>query len=103
MVTLLIEHGADANVVNSLNNSALILAISKGNLIEKFQNIVQKKLKKAILFCIEFDKAAELLIKNGADVNVAGQHGQTALICAAEKGKKNYSKLFPTVYFPRLR
>lgn len=31
MVKLLIENGADINAVNNLNDTALILAISKGN------------------------------------------------------------------------
>lgn len=34
-----------------------------------------------------FDTAAKLLIQNGADVNVVGEHGNTALIWAAANGK----------------
>lgn len=42
--------------------------------------------------CISFlgnnDKLAELLIQNGADVNVVNVHGDTALNWAAKKGEK---------------
>lgn len=34
-----------------------------------------------------FDRIAELLIQNGANVTVVGQLGRTALYMAAEKGK----------------
>lgn len=39
-----------------------------------------------ILF-LGYDKVAELLIQKGADVNIVGDYGSTALIWAAENGK----------------
>lgn len=39
------------------------------------------------MFLLGFDKIAELLIQNGAKVNVVGQSGGTALMKAAAKGK----------------
>lgn len=35
-----------------------------------------------------FDRVADLLIRNGADGNVVGQFGKTALIWAAQKGEQ---------------
>lgn len=65
MIELLIDHGADINVVSKTKNSALIEAIIS-----------------------EFEEASELLIQKGADVNVAGEDYKSALLWAAFKGKK---------------
>lgn len=54
---LLLDNGADINVVNTKNNTALILATGEA-----------------------FEKAAELLIERGADVNVVGQDNETGEI-----------------------
>lgn len=35
-----------------------------------------------------YDEVAEVLIRNGADVNFVGQYGNTALMGAAQKGKR---------------
>lgn len=66
IVKQLIDNGADINGTNQLNNnSALILAIQA---------------------C--FEKTAELIVQNGANVNIVGDQGNTALILAAENGKQ---------------
>ena len=39
------------------------------------------------MYFIEFEKTSELLIRRGADVNISGNSGKTALMYAAEKGK----------------
>lgn len=67
ILKLLLDNGADINVVNTKNNSALILAIGKS-----------------------FEKAAELLIERGADVNIVGQNSETALTWAVDK---NFEKI----------
>lgn len=43
--------------------------------------------KKTSFLFSEFAKIAEILIQKGADVNIAGQSGKTALILAAYRGK----------------
>lgn len=43
--------------------------------------------KKPIFIFLGFDKIAELLIENGADVNNVGGGGKTALMHAVSKGK----------------
>lgn len=44
-----------------------------------------------------FDKVAELLIQNGADVSIVGQDGTTALTLASRKGKTHTSTLLLTL------
>lgn len=41
-----------------------------------------------VLSFLGYDKVANLLIEKGADVNIVGKDGITALILAAKKGKK---------------
>lgn len=43
-------------------------------------------------FCLGLEKAVELLIQNGTDVNVANRYGTTALMAAAENGNFLCSK-----------
>lgn len=50
------------------------------------------------LFWLGYDKAATILIQKGADVNVVGKYGKTALIEAANKGKQMFGNFeFSTV------
>lgn len=51
-----------------------------------FQLLLQT-FKNTIFFGEGFDKAAELLIEKGADVNIVGKNKQTALTWAAYSGK----------------
>ena len=48
----------------------------------------QKKVSKIVLSsCLGFDKVAELIIQNGADVTVVGNGTNTPLIWATQKSK----------------
>lgn len=46
-----------------------------------------KNFQKSVSICIGLDNIAELLIQKGADVNVVGQYGVTALLFATQNGK----------------
>lgn len=80
---LLVENGADLNAVNTYKNTALISAINEGNYNKNCKNLCEEALK---LFFSGYDKIAELLIQMSANVNMLGNHRNTALILAAEKG-----------------
>lgn len=85
MIQFLIENGADVNHLDKVNNSVLILAIQSGN-FEKFHQPFN--LKARFYVCLGFERAAQLLIQKGANVNVKNHRGKTALIVAASQGKK---------------
>ena len=70
VVQLLIESGADQNVVDKRGRTSLHWAVSKGH-----KEVVQ------------------LLIENGADLNVADEEGTTPLHCAARSCNKEMVKL----------
>lgn len=72
------------------NNTALICAIKKGINTCTFSIIWNLSRNKTSPF-LGFDKIAVLLIQGGADVNVVGQYGYTALNYAVDMGKKNFS------------
>lgn len=84
---LLIENGANINAVNSQNNTALIIAISKGNSLKHVENFLGFTLENTMLSFSEFFDIAELLIQKGIDVNTVIQDGFTCLIVAARRGK----------------
>ena len=67
---LLIEHGADVNVTDILDNTPLDDAISKNN-----------------------TEIAKLLIEYGADINVKGDYGKTPLHDAISKNNVEIAKL----------
>lgn len=52
-----------------------------------------------IFFGLGFDKVAELLIEKGADVNVVGQGGHTALNWAAYGGNPCLSNQISSLFF----
>lgn len=90
MLRVLIDKGAYIDAVNNDRNSALIFTIVLGIRL-KIRILCFSyfcKLSKIQYFFGEgFDKAAELLIEKGADVNIVGKNKQTALTWAAYSGK----------------
>lgn len=63
---LLIENGADVNVVDKNNYSPLVIAVQRGDRLKK---------------------AAELLIQKGADVNIVSEpDGESPITLAAHEG-----------------
>lgn len=83
---LLLEHGADIDAVNEYNNSALIMAVWAGNFWTYSGKVVIQWTVPTLF--LEFDNVAEFLIQKGADVNVVGENGYTALMWAAQKGEE---------------
>lgn len=80
------EHGADINAVNKYNNSALIMAVWAGNFLTYCEKVAMQWTVPTLFS--EFDNVAEFLIQKGADVNVVGENGYTALMWAAQKGEE---------------
>lgn len=67
------------------------LAINSGkkNIKIHKKDVQNKTIGKRIFFHrLGFKRTAELLIKNGAEVNTVGRLGKTALIHATERGKR---------------
>lgn len=90
---MLIKNGAHVNARNRFNDTALILAVNGGSTkVSEFYT--QKTSKQIVFFCLEFEKAAEFLIKKGSDVNIVGDHGETALLVAAGKSKKKNTQTY---------
>lgn len=86
-VRLLIENGANINAVNADNKTALISAIDSGK--SHSWTSVNIYNCKRVFWLSGYTHVATLLIQKGADANrVGGKSGQTALMRAADKGKK---------------
>lgn len=88
IVRLLIGNGADVNLVDQYNSTALIVALQEGIHWTVVKSLCKSNLQTTVSFFLGFDKIAEVLIQNGADVNARNNKGSTALTWAAETGKK---------------
>lgn len=66
--------------------AASVLLLTATNLSLRKKRFENFKLKWTIYFCSGLRKTAELLIQNGADVNVVGNDGKTALLYAMDQG-----------------
>lgn len=81
----MIKAGADVNVVNNNGDSALSLSANKGNL----NKIALKRSRRIYLWLFSdlgLEKAVELLIESGADINVDGKSGGLILLKASASG-----------------
>ena len=115
ILKLLLEYGADVNIVNTHTGESPLIAAARGmaslTFIEKLLNQrvdVNHKSKsgETALTCackngddeVSFDNKAplpvvEMLLKQGACVNVVENNGNTALICACQNGEEKVAKL----------
>lgn len=57
------------------------------------KNIVNSIKITTVTFFSGFEKVAEVLIRKGADFNIVGENGDTALIHAASKGERAFYEL----------
>ena len=97
-VETLLELGADINLRNSFGNTALMLAAEYGKagvvevLLSYYETIEKDVMNTyqytALILAAEngHKDCAQLLIDNGADLNLRNMFGKTALIMAAENG-----------------
>lgn len=84
VVRMLLENGIDINAKNEFGNSALILAISSGEILNLLNGYsIQETSKGSISSCLGFEKFAELLIEKGADINIVGFNGETGWCCVS--------------------
>ena len=114
IIDLLLEHGADPNIVDEDGESALLIAANYGysDVVEKLlehganPNITGKDRETALFIAFKFDSSltygytidiqekvnsvVEKLLEHGADPNIVGKDGETALFLAAKFG-------YPTV------
>ena len=98
-IRTLLEVGADVNIVDNNQNTALIYAVKWGNhdcvkmllTAETDVNKLNKKGETAVICAAKENHEAcmELLLQSGADVNTQDNRGCTALIYAAELSSTN--------------
>jgi ankyrin repeat protein len=91
IVQLLLDKGADINLTNNRNENALIMAVKKD-----FQNIVELLLAKPDIYCgytalikaaeLGHTKIIQLLLENGADINLTDYYNNSALMMATQSG-----------------
>ena len=96
----LINHGADVNVTNKNNTTALLLAIKKGNMDTIYVLLkaganphIANDNGFACIYCAVFENCSqdvlETIITHGADVNATDKNNETALMVACRKGNIN--------------
>lgn len=91
---MLIEKGADINVVGSHNNTALAAAASVGRkvyFIDSSLNLFYSIFHLFSLLFTGFEKLALILIEKGANVNAVDENDMPVLTFAAIKGKLDES------------
>ena len=113
-LSLLLSHGADVNIKNEKNQTALMFAVDQLVDEDKCKDTVQILLDNgadvnckdsegntALIVAVKccFRKAAFILLENGADIKVMNDEGESALTIAALKGKKCMSILDIVIKF----
>lgn len=84
VLKILIDRGADVNVMNK-NGTTLHWAATRG-ISNNFTLKFKQPIKILSFLCSGNDKIVDLLVDNGADINLKNNDGKTALDIALEKG-----------------
>lgn len=93
MVKILLKNEANIDAKSSWGSTALHAAVQQGN-FENFSfafessywSFILKKKKRISIFDSDDEDLVEILLKNGADVNVKENCGETPLFVAARNG-----------------
>ena len=83
-IYFLVQAGADVNFQDKETNTALLRVLSTGHAFCEYTMIYQE-----LAYVVDnhsHKQSVDLLIRAGADVNIAGNNGDTPLMLAAEKG-----------------
>lgn len=88
---MLIDRGADPNLVDKKGNTALHYATVKGELL--FMNYLKEIVSKKGLLSTGQDRIIQKLIEKGADINFTDDEGNTALHSAVNASEYQLNQL----------
>lgn len=78
MAEILIDHGADLNLIDSDDSSPLHIATSEGN-SKRISQILKQKIETLSFLCLGHGEIVKILIDHGANVNIKSSTGSTPL------------------------